>query len=91
VKQRFVTNRRHQAVVLSAFGTLLLPYLDGEHDFSFFENLLIQEIKSGKLTMLDANKNIIQKDDDLKKLATVFCQKELEHFAHQALLISSIH
>lgn len=89
IKQRFVTNRRHQAVVLSTFGTTLIPYLDGKHDLSFFENLLIQEIKSGKLKMLDANKKPIQKEEDLKKLATVFCQKELEHFAQQALLISS--
>lgn len=87
IKQRFVTNRRHQAVLLSSFGTTLLPYLDGKHDLSFFENLLMQEIKNGKLKILDVNKKPIQKEEDLKKLATVFCQNELESFAQQALLI----
>lgn len=89
IKQRFVTNRRHQAVILNPIEKTLFPYLDGKHNFSFLETLLVQEIKNGNLKMLDANQNPVQKEETIKKLIPTFCKKQLENLANQALLISN--
>lgn len=86
-KQGFVTNRRHQAVKLDALGLALLPHLNGKHDMAYLEKIVLKEIKDGKLSMLDKDKQPIKNETELKKYTNTFCIKALDNFAKQGLLI----
>lgn len=88
-KQPFVTNRRHQAARLDALGLTLLPYLDGKHDHASLAKIILKEVKAGKLSIVDKDKQPIKDETILKKYAQEFCNKALENFAKQALLIST--
>lgn len=86
-KQGFVVNRRHQAIKLDVLGLVLLPYLDGNHDIPFLEEVLLKAIKDGKLKMLNKENQPIQDETEIKKITNSFCLKALNEFVKQGLLI----
>jgi methyltransferase-like protein len=85
---RFVTNRRHQPVMLDPLAAVLIPLLDGTRDIDALIASVAALVEEGKLSVLDKDKQVIQ--DPTQRADTIKgnCQLYVQNFARQALLIS---
>lgn len=87
-KQPFATNLRHQAVRLDPLTKSLLPLLDGTRGLNELIAHARQEVKEGRLNILDKEKNPITDEDLIQENLKTACQNVLQNMAKQALLIA---
>jgi len=86
-KQVFATNRRHQAIRLDPLTKSLLPLLDGTRYLSELITYARNEVKEGRLNVLDKDKRPITDEDLIQENLKAACQNVLQNMANQALLI----
>lgn len=86
--QPFATNRRHQAIKLDPLTKSLLPLLDGSRDFMQLLTHAHQELKAGRLHILDKDKKPITDEQLIQEHLKTACHNALNHLAQQALLIA---
>lgn len=86
-KQQYATNRRHQSVRLDPLTKSILPLLDGTHDFAQIYAHAYQELKAGRLNLLDKEKKPITDEELITEHLKAACRNVLENMAKQALLI----
>lgn len=82
----WVTNLSHQAITLNAFDKLLIGNLDGTKNNDEIADLVIKEIKSGKLTIRKDDK-VITDETELKTEVLAAVRSSVERFKKQLLLV----
>jgi methyltransferase-like protein/2-polyprenyl-3-methyl-5-hydroxy-6-metoxy-1,4-benzoquinol methylase len=86
-KQPFATNLRHQAIRLDPLTKSLLPLLDGTRNLSALITHARQEVKEGRLHILDKEKKPITDEELIQENLKSACHNVLQNIAKQALLI----
>jgi len=85
--QNHVTNRRHQTIMLDPLTKVVLPLLDGTLDTKALIEHVNTQIKEGKLSMLDEQKQPIKDEQEIVKRTKSICTTTLENMAKQAIMV----
>ncbi len=86
-QQNYVTNRRHEPVMIDIVSKSLLPHMDGSKSIEDLENIIEKLIQTDVLRALTQDKQPITDAKELKEQIKLFCKMALENMAKQGLLI----
>lgn len=88
-KQRFVTNRRHQPIMLDPLTQMIIPLMDGTHDLAAIKAAVHENLANGKLTLRDEQGQPVTDEQETIRRVDLICSTTLDNLAKQALYVAS--
>lgn len=82
----WVTNQLHVPVAINVFDKFAIPYMDGKRNKKQILELLLNDAKSGKITLNKDNRKL-EEDAEISKELETFYDNMIERFSSQAMFI----